>query len=128
MSSSSSASSSALPMLVPEATAKPEASTNPAASNNTADTTNPADNSKPASKRVRAVHTRALVDFTDPRELAQVMLDAVTAHKHLYEDAGILHGDINPNTIAIFAFPDGGGARSVGGLIDCDEPLRRVKV
>ncbi|KAL1948018.1 hypothetical protein VTO73DRAFT_12093 [Trametes versicolor] len=126
MSSSSSASSSALPMLVPEATAKPEASTNPAASNNPADTTNPADNSKPA--RVRTVQTRSLVDFADPRELAQVMLDAVTAHKHLYEDAGILHGDINPNTIAIFAFPDGGGGRSVGGLIDCDEPLRRVKV
>lgn len=101
------------------------------------------------STRVREVHIRSLVDFADLRELAQVMLDAVTgqspplqippvlspqarlticaAHKHLYEDAGILRGDINPNTNAIFAFPREPGARSVGGLVDCDEPLRRVK-
>ncbi|OJT09308.1 hypothetical protein TRAPUB_14247 [Trametes pubescens] len=81
-----------------------------------------------ASKRVRTVHIRSLVNFADSRELAQVMLDAVTAHKHLYEDAGILHGDINPNTIAICAFPREPGARAVGALLDCDEPLRTVKV
>ncbi|OJT03851.1 hypothetical protein TRAPUB_5474 [Trametes pubescens] len=85
------------------------------------------DTTPTASKRVRALHIRELVNFSDTRELAQVMLDVVTAYKHLYEDAGILHGDINPNTIAICAFPGEPGVRAVGALVDCDEPLRTVK-
>ncbi|KAI0820399.1 hypothetical protein BC628DRAFT_1330412 [Trametes gibbosa] len=80
--------------------------------------------------RVRTVTARALVDFVDPRELCQVMLDAVHAHKRLYEDAKILHGDINPNTIFIFN-PDystqpptsSAPLRPVGAIIDFDQPI-----
>ncbi|KAH9848171.1 hypothetical protein C2E23DRAFT_845658 [Lenzites betulinus] len=80
--------------------------------------------------RVRPVSARALVDFSDERELVQVMMDAVQAHKRLYEDGKILHGDINPNTI--FIVNPGPGPvpsaaapqRAVGAIIDFDMPIR----
>ncbi|KAI0671988.1 hypothetical protein C8Q78DRAFT_1077579 [Trametes maxima] len=89
--------------------------------------------------RVRTVTPRDLVHFSDTRELAAVMLDAINAHKRLYEDAKTLHGDINPNTIVIFNFdqpregsvPPGDQSahenRAVGALIDFDPPLQKKK-
>ncbi|CDO78247.1 hypothetical protein BN946_scf184789.g3 [Trametes cinnabarina] len=92
-------------------------------------------------RRIREVRARALTDFENPRELVSVMMDAIYAHKQLYEDAKILHGDINPNTIVIFEEPDsepegvsGSGSgqgnprgrarvRARGGLVDFDPPL-----
>ncbi|KAJ8455638.1 hypothetical protein ONZ51_g12374 [Trametes cubensis] len=78
-------------------------------------------------RRVKEVNTRSLTDFKDTRELAQVMLDAITAHKRLYEDANILHGDVNPNTLVIFEPVAGAeeGARTMGALIDYDGPTQR---
>ncbi|KAI0329372.1 hypothetical protein GY45DRAFT_1371670 [Cubamyces sp. BRFM 1775] len=78
-------------------------------------------------RRVKEVNTRSLTDFKDTRELAQVMLDAITAHKRLYEDANVLHGDVNPNTLVIFEPAAAGaeeGARAMGALIDYDGPVR----
>ena len=43
-----------------------------------------------------------------------------TAHQHLYEDAGILHGNINNNTIIMLKRPDGSVE---GALVDFDLPL-----
>ncbi|KAI9065042.1 hypothetical protein FKP32DRAFT_1756967 [Trametes sanguinea] len=73
-----------------------------AAATTTRDTPTTAE--RPA-KRVREVRVRALTDFENSRELVFVMRDAILAHKRLYEDAHVLHGDINPNTIVIFEDP-----------------------
>ncbi|KAI0364494.1 hypothetical protein BV20DRAFT_974429 [Pilatotrama ljubarskyi] len=97
------------------------------------------DSEPPASRprmqqRVRQVRARALVDYEDTRELVSIMLDAVVAHRHLYEDVGVVHGDINPNTIVICEFDDAkpgakadnakGGVRAIGALVDYDGPLK----
>ncbi|KAH9896425.1 hypothetical protein C8Q73DRAFT_685390 [Cubamyces lactineus] len=77
-------------------------------------------------QRVKEVNTRSLMDIKDTRELVKVMLDAITAHKRLYEDASVLHGDVNPNTLVIFEPAAGAeeGARAMGALIDYDGPIR----
>ncbi|KAI0760932.1 hypothetical protein BD413DRAFT_594308 [Trametes elegans] len=77
-----------------------------------------------AANRVRAVEPRSLVDFSDPRELAQIMLGAIHAHRRLYEDANILHGDVSPNTILIFDGLSTGTqtGQTAGAIIDFDKP------
>ncbi|RPD60457.1 hypothetical protein L226DRAFT_612036 [Lentinus tigrinus ALCF2SS1-7] len=69
--------------------------------------------------RVREVTTRSLSEFTDTKHLVTVMLDAIKAHKSLYEVGGVLHGDINNNTIIILQSSDG---ESNGALVDFDLP------
>ncbi|KAI0323482.1 hypothetical protein GY45DRAFT_1376294 [Cubamyces sp. BRFM 1775] len=74
--------------------------------------------------RVKEVNTRSLTDVKDTRELAQVMLDAITGYKRLYKDASVLYGDVNPNTLVIFEPAAGAeeGARAMGALIEYDGP------
>ncbi|KAI0649581.1 hypothetical protein C8Q79DRAFT_882540, partial [Trametes meyenii] len=114
----------------------------PMSSSNSPPAAEPAQPDMPAESaaqrpRVRTVTPRDLVHFSNTRELATVMLDAINAHKRLYEDANTLHGDINPNTIVIFDFdqpqqvsaPPGAQSahenRAVGALIDFDPPLKK---
>ncbi|PIL26728.1 hypothetical protein GSI_11207 [Ganoderma sinense ZZ0214-1] len=73
--------------------------------------------------RLEKVSPKDLCDFEDALELVWVMFGAIYAHKKLYEDAGILHGDINPNTIVMLETEDG---HVEGGLIDYDMPLCRA--
>ncbi|KAI0634636.1 hypothetical protein C8Q77DRAFT_1026844, partial [Trametes polyzona] len=91
------------------------------------------DTSSTVLRRVRQVKTRSLVHFDDSRELIQIMIDVLKAHKRLFDDADILHGDINPNTIVIFEFDngkgknsagEGDGDRPVGAIVDFDEPVK----
>nr|VWO97014.1 N/A [Ganoderma boninense] len=51
------------------------------------------------------------------------MCGAIHAHKKLHECAGILHGDINPNTIVALDTEDG---KVEGALIDYDMPMCRA--
>ncbi|TFK87273.1 hypothetical protein K466DRAFT_663145 [Polyporus arcularius HHB13444] len=90
----------------------------PHASSAAPDTASPVLPAQPAS-RVREVTTRSLSQFTDTKHLVTVMMDAITAHKSLYELGGVLHGDINNNTIIILDSP-GGDTR--GALVDFDLP------
>ncbi|KAI8989199.1 hypothetical protein BD414DRAFT_486372 [Trametes punicea] len=96
-------------------------------------------------RRVRQVRARTLTDFSNTGELAVVMVNAIEAHQSLYQDAGILHGDVNLNTIIVFDFgfddlespisPQAHGRASgqgafmtimtMGGLIDYDVPRPR---
>ncbi|KAI0351814.1 hypothetical protein OH77DRAFT_1366657, partial [Trametes cingulata] len=106
----------------------------PASTDTTQNATAPSTGHTLIPKRVRQVKARSLIDFGDTREFMSIMLDAIVAHRHLYEDAGILHGDINPNTIVILEFDDAmpgastddarGRARAIGALVDYDGPLR----
>ncbi|TFK87266.1 hypothetical protein K466DRAFT_586512 [Polyporus arcularius HHB13444] len=82
-------------------------------------------------QRVRRVSPRTLDQFTNSHELVYVVAGAVRAHERLYKEAGVLHGDINPNTILILDWPasegdsDGaaqGKARTEGALVDFDVP------
>ncbi|KAI0684682.1 hypothetical protein C8T65DRAFT_836365, partial [Cerioporus squamosus] len=85
--------------------------------------------------RVRPVSPRTLNELKSSQELVYVMFCAVQAHQHLYERAGVLHGDINPNTILILDWPrprrcpspHGEGASegegfTEGALVDFDVP------
>ena len=55
-----------------------------------------------------------------PRLLPQPTPGYALAHQRLYEDAGILHGDINNNTIIILDHPDDSFH---GALVDFDYPV-----
>ncbi|RDX52115.1 hypothetical protein OH76DRAFT_1400460 [Lentinus brumalis] len=55
--------------------------------------------------RVRHVSPRSLSEIKSSYELVSVVYGAVHAHQQLYERAGVLHGDINPNTILILDWP-----------------------
>ena len=50
-------------------------------------------------------------------------MHATAAHQRLYEDAGILHGDVSVNTIVMLETEDG---KAEGALIDYDMPLCRA--
>ncbi|KAI1785703.1 hypothetical protein LXA43DRAFT_104318 [Ganoderma leucocontextum] len=73
--------------------------------------------------RLEKVSAKDLCDFKNGQQLVSVMHDAILAHQRLYEDAGIMHGDINPNTIVILETEDG---KVEGALIDYDMPLCRA--
>ncbi|TBU37764.1 hypothetical protein BD309DRAFT_973314 [Dichomitus squalens] len=75
---------------------------------------------EPTTSRLERVKPRDLCEFKHSLQLVEVMLGAIVAHKRLYDDAGILHGDINPNTIVMLEGEDG---KVKGALIDYDMPL-----
>ncbi|RPD60461.1 hypothetical protein L226DRAFT_569972 [Lentinus tigrinus ALCF2SS1-7] len=82
----------------------------------------------PARKqRVRTVSPRSLLDMKSSFELTYTVYRAIQAHERLYKDAGVLHGDINPNTILILDWPAdeaAGRPRPMldGALVDFDVP------
>lgn len=64
---------------------------------------------------------RVLYDFRNIDELLRTMLDAVIAHRSLYQDAGILHRDVSPGNIVIVYKEGQEGSSTVSGsLIDLD--------
>ncbi|KAM5537538.1 hypothetical protein V8D89_008865 [Ganoderma adspersum] len=73
--------------------------------------------------RLEKVSAKDLCDFKSRLHLVWVMYGAIQAHQRLYEDVGILHGDINPNTIVMLETEDG---KVEGALIDYDVPLCRA--
>ncbi|EJF62051.1 hypothetical protein DICSQDRAFT_136159 [Dichomitus squalens LYAD-421 SS1] len=75
---------------------------------------------EPPTSRLERVKPRDLCEFKHSMQLVEVMLGAIVAHKQLHDDAGILHGDINPNTIVMLEGEDG---KVRGALIDYDMPL-----
>ncbi|TFK87276.1 hypothetical protein K466DRAFT_617041 [Polyporus arcularius HHB13444] len=60
--------------------------------------------------RVRHVSPRSLSEIKSSYELVSVVYGAVQAHQQLHERAGVLHGDINPNTILILDWPSESGS------------------
>ncbi|KAI0752317.1 hypothetical protein C8Q80DRAFT_1266873 [Daedaleopsis nitida] len=103
--------------------------------------------------RLKPVSPRSLEEMTSGFELVYTILGSIKAHRRLYEDAGYVHGDINPNTIIILdwsaadgkdAARDGAGggdakdkgkgknedkgARTEGALVDFDIPYTREAI
>ena len=103
---------------------------------------NPAFDPTRRPSRLKDVQPRMLLEFGDWRELCATFAGAIggtspsppappfqraiadlaarTAHKRLYEDAGVLHGDVNMHTIVILDHPDGS---TEGALVHFDHPV-----